>query len=166
MGTILFCFICLVLGGVMYLVLTLFNPLPMYFGDIVPMVDELAGSLHSQFLTNPLITTILGSVGSGALINAIRSKDQSQKDAIAQLKQSSVEHNLIDKINMINSLEKDKQNLTQKIADQQLLQNQLTSANTTIEQKQKEIEDLQTEKKELERVLAQKTVIIEKTGVH
>jgi len=150
----------------MYLVLTLFNPLPMYFGDIVPMVDELAGSLHSQFLTNPLITTILGSVGSGALINAIRSKDQSQKDAIAQLKQSSVEHNLIDKINMINSLEKDKQNLTQKIADQQLLQNQLTSANTTIEQKQKEIEDLQTEKKELERVLAQKTVIIEKTGVH
>ena len=166
MGSFSTVLVCLLIGIGMYVVLLMFNPLPEYFGQIVPMADSIAESMHSQFLTNPLITTIIGSVGSGAIINAIRSKIQTQKDAAAQKIQNSMERSVMDKVNQITQLTREKEQLTGQLTDQTVLKDQLVDAKNLANQKDIQIGQLQTEKKELERVLAQKNIIVEKAGVH
>jgi len=166
MGSFSTVLVCLLIGIGMYVVLLMFNPLPEYFGNIVPMADSIAESLHVQFLSNPMVTSILGTVSGGAFVKMISSKIQSQRDAAAQKIQNTMERSVMDKVNQITQLTREKEQLTGQLTDQTVLKDQLVDAKNLVSQKDVQISQLQTEKKELERVLAQKTVIVEKTGVH
>lgn len=165
MGDLTSIFLCGLVGALMYIALLLFNPYPAVLGKIVPMVDTITYKLHSQLLSNPLITTMLGGISSAGIVNAIKSKIQSHKDAAAQQIQSNMEQTVMGKVNEIQKLQQQNQQLTSKLTDQDTLKTQLDQLQVTASRKDVQISQLQTEKKELERVLAKKNVIVEQAGV-
>ena len=111
MGSLTTIILCGLVGTAMYAVLLMFNPFPQFFGSIVPMVDSIAAELHTQLLSNPMITSLLGTISGGAIVNAIRSKMQSQTEKAAQQIQSNMERNVMDKVNQITQLNQEKNQL-------------------------------------------------------
>ena len=158
-----------IIGVSMYAALQLFNPLPQFFGEIVPMLDTLTSpavsvmqplfSQISQVLSNNWIAGGISGISTGALTKWFMSRGQAVKDK----KVSEIKLQLERKFTSVNSeLEAQKSlntDLTMKLKDQAVLEEQLSGMQSEVQSLQLENERLHARALEAERI---STSLIEK----
>lgn len=167
MSSLTFFFVCLVMGVGMYLAIATFNPFPQATDGMMILLDVTASTVKTQLLANTWVTSTVSAVGGGALVSLVKNKIQSVKDAGTAKLTSEMEQNVLGKAGEIRALQVQNQQLTAKLTDASTLQSQLETVTRTLEKKDRQIDELMTEKKELERVLAGKWQIVEQEqGVH